>query len=364
MHTLFSDTRIFQAGTTQLPNWNNARQNIYTEINKLVRYYREARERVTNNNPLVKLLKADSTPLYANADYTIELARNRWLKDAELYGINTPFRKASYLPDNIAYPNNVKEYVAMDDSIPYGNEVKINWKQLGPIKVIDHPYADLNLSVPNGRFQGEPIYGNSIFLSINIPMLVLQYRLWQKHEAEPQNLDVEDPAVFLVRYPLMNLMNSHMDLVLRNRFLNFYYGREPEQFKVLRQGGVAVNDTSNFVDRSLRECVKVITSKDLNFFELNQQVPQLSYANMAQSLVLPDMSYTRTVRWVYDASRITWYCFLVDYNNTRRMSKNNDAIDHMRRRLRSMDNDREFQEAVGFNAESAYGRLRSLIVLQ
>ena len=107
---------------------------------------------------------------------------------------------------------------------------------------------------------------------------------------------------------------------------------------------------------------KVITSKDLNFFELNQQVPQLSYANMAQSLVLPDMSYTRTVRWVYDASRITWYCFLVDYNNTRRMSKNNDAIDHMRRRLRSMDNDREFQEAVGFNAESAYVRLRSLLL--
>lgn len=364
MHTLFSDPRVYTAGTIQLPNWNNARQNIYSEINKLARYYRGARERVTNSNPLVKILKTDSTPLYANADYTLEAARDRWLKEAELFGINTPFRKASYLPDNIAYPSNVKEYVAMDDSIPYGNEVKINWKKLEPIRVLDHPYADLNLSVPNGKFQGDAIYGNNVFLSINIPLLVLQYRLWQEFEAKPQNLDTEDPSVFLTRYPLLNIINSHMDIVLRNRFLNFYYGREPAPFKAIRQGGVAVNDTSNFVDRSLRECVKIITSKDLNFIELNQQVPQLSFTNVAQSLVLPEMSYTRTVRWVYDASRISWYCFLVDYNNQRGMTKNNDQIDHMRRRIRIMENDREFQEAVGFNAEGAYTRLRNVLFVR
>lgn len=361
MHTLFSDPRVYTAGTTQLPNWNNARQNIYAEVNKLVRYYRHARERVANSNPLVKILKTDSTPLYANADYTLEVARDRWLKDAELFGINTPFRRASYLPDNLAYPNNVKEYVAMDDSIPYGNEVKLNWKKLEPIKVLDHPYADLNLSIPNGKFQAEAIYGNSVFLSINIPVLVLQYRLWQEYEAKVQGIEVDDPAVFLMRYPLLNIMNSHMDIVIRNRFLNFYYGREPTPFKVLRQGGVVVNDTSNFVDRSLRECVKVISSKNLNFIELNQQVPQLSYTNVAQALVLPDMSYTRTLRWIYDASRINWYCFLVTYNNEHSMTKNNDQIDHMRRRIRIMENDKEFQEAVGFNAENAYVRLRGLL---
>ena len=32
MHTLFSDTRIFQAGTTQLPNWNNARQTFIPRL--------------------------------------------------------------------------------------------------------------------------------------------------------------------------------------------------------------------------------------------------------------------------------------------------------------------------------------------
>lgn len=363
MHTLFSTPNGFNAGVSTLPNWNNARQNLYTEINKLVRYFRESSEWVKNTNTLVKILKSDNTQLYDNTDYTLEAARDRWLKDAETFGINTPYRRANYMPDNVAYPNNVKEYIAMDDSIPYGSEVKIKWRDLEPIKVLDHPYHDLNLSIPNGKFQGEKSLVDSVFLSINIPLLVLQYRLWQRYEAERLNIDPDNPAMFLARYPLVNIMNTHMDIVLRNRFINFYYGIEPLPFKVLRQGGVVVNDTSNFVDRSLREAVKIISSKDLRFFELNQQIPQLSTANVAQSLVLPDMSYTRAIRWVYDASRINWLSFLVKYNNDRGLMSNNSELDYMRRRFRIMANDKEFQSAVGLNAESHYSKLRSLLGL-
>lgn len=361
MHTLFSEPNTFNAGVKTLPNWNNARQNLYTEINKVVRHFRQAREWLPNTNPLVKILNADHTPLYENADHTIEAARNRWLKDAETFGINTPFRKANYMPDNIAYPNNVREYVAMDDSIPYGNEVKIKWQTLEPIRVLDHPYHDLNLALPNGKFQGDKSLEDSVFLSINIPLLILQYRLWQKHEALKTGIDPESPHVFLVRYPLTTIMNSHMDIVLRNRFINFYYGIEPTKFRTIRQGGVAVNDCSNFVDRSLRECVTIVTSTDMRFFELNQQIPQLSDTSVANTLVLPDMSYTRALRWVYDASRINWLAFLVRYNNDRNMSKNKAEIDFMRRRFVLMSNDKEFQTAVGLNAESHYSKLRSLL---
>ena len=361
MHTLFSNPRNFNAGVTTLPNWNNARQNLYTEINKLVRYFRAAREWVPNTNPLVKLLKADNTPLYSNADYTLETARNRWLTDAETFGFNTPDRKANYMPDNVAYPSNVKEYIAMDDSIPYGEEIKLRWQQLEPIKVLDHPYNDLNLSIPNGKFTGDSNGGQSVFLSINIPMLVLQYRLWQKYEAVKAGIDPDNPAVFLVRYPLLNLINSHMDIVLKNRFISFYNNDEPAPFKVIRQGGVVVNNTANFVDRSLRECVKLISSRDLTFGELNQQIPQLSMTCVSDTLVLPDMSYTRPLRWVYDASRVNWFCFLIQYNQDRNMSKNINSIDYMRRRIRIMLTDKEFQTAVGLDAESHFGKLRSLL---
>lgn len=361
MHTLFSLNNSFNSGVTTLPNWNNARQNLYNEINKLVRYFRNAREWVPNTNPLVKILKSDHTPLYDNVDYTLEAARNRWLRDAETFGINTPFRKANYMPDNIAYPNNVREYVAMDDSIPYGSEVKIKWQSLEPIKVLDHPYHDINLSIPNGKFTGEKSLIDSIFLSINIPVLILQYRLWQKYEAPKQGIDPDSPAVFIARYPLTNIMNSHMDIVLRNRFVNFYYGIEPIPFRTIRQGGVVVNDCSNFVDRSLREAVKIISSKDMRFFEVNQQIPQLSAANVSDTLVLPDMTYTRSLRWIYDASRINWLSFLVRYNNDRNLSKNNYEIDYMRRRFRIMQTDKEFQTAVGLDSESHFGKLRSLL---
>lgn len=361
MHTLFSGSKQFNTGVSNLPNWRNAKQAIYNEMNKRVSFYRASRNWVFNNNLLVKILKSDNTPLYANADHTLEAARDRWLNDASVFGLNTPYRKASYLPDNIAYPATVKEFVALDDSLPYGNEVKIKWKLLEPIRVLDHPFADLDLFIPNGHFKGNAKGSTSVFLSINLPLLVLQYRLWQKYEAVQDGINPDDAAVFLMRYPLTNIMNSHMDIVIRNRFVDFYNGVEPKAFDSSRQGGVVVNNVANFVDAALRHCVKIVSSTDLTFAALNQQVPQVSYDNVAQSLILPDMTYTRPLRWVYDASRVNWYSFLVQYNNDRGLHKNIQEIDYIRKRLGFMENDKEFQTAVGLDATSYYGKLRKLV---
>ena len=354
MHNLFNDPVIFNYGTSNLPGWNDARLKIYAEANKVVRHYRNSRERCTNSNILVQILKSDRTPYYQNADYILENARNQWLNSADNFGISTISRKAANSPTNIIYPHNVKEYLVMDDSFPVGQEIKIHWRDLEPIKVLDHPYADLNLSIPNGKFDGEPIYGDSVFISINIPVLILQYRIWQKFEAERDGIDPNSPEVFLMRYPLVNILNSHLDCVLRNRLIMFYQQKEPAPFKVIRQGGVVVNDTSNFVDRSLRACVKILTTKKLTFDGVNQQVPQLSSDCVAQSLLLPSMSFTRSVRWVYDASRVKWLWFLTMYNNDQNISSNNTIIEYIRRRIRVMKNDSEFQTCIGLNPHSVY----------
>lgn len=361
MHNLFNNTRLFNSGVQVLPEWNNARQAIYAELQKLQRYFSESSEWVLNTHPLVKLLKDDTTPLYDNADYTIELARNTWLEKAEMFGISTPHRRANYMPNNIAYPNNVNEYLVMDDSIPNGLDAKLKWKRLEPIRVLDHPYDDLNLAVPNSRFIGDIKYGNKAYICINIPVLILQYRLWQHYEAERGGLDPDSPHIFLARYPLFNIINSHMDIAIRNRLITHYNQATPAPFKRLRVGGVSVNDTSHYVDRSLLACMKIITSESMTFDAINQQVPQLSLPSMAQSLILPEMTYTRSVRWVYDASRITWLGFLADYQNTHGNEKNREAIAYMQRRVKSMRNDREFYDNFGIGADSAYGRLCALL---
>ncbi len=363
MHNLFNNPRIFNSGVQTLPGWNNARETIYTELGKLARYFRESSEWILNTHPLVKLLKSDTTPLYENADNTLEAARSRWLSDAEMFGISTPYRRANHVPNNIAYPNNINEYVALDDSIPLGSEIKTKWQHLEPIRVLDHPYADLNLGIPNSRFIGDPVNGNKAYICINIPVLILQYRMWQKYEAERTGIEVDAPHIFLSRYPLFNLVNSHMDVVIRNRFIQHYNQQEPAPFKRLRVGGVAVNDTSHYVDRSLLALVKILTSGKYTFNEINQQVPQLSFTNVSQTLILPEMTYTRSIRWVYDASRLNWLSFLAEYHQTHGTDKNREDIDTIRRRLKEMRTDREFYDTFGIGADTAYAKLSSLVGL-
>lgn len=361
MHTLFNNPRMFNLGAQNLPGWNNAREALYKELNKLARYFRESSEWVLNTHPLVKLLKSDNTPLYQNADTTLEVARNRWLEDAELFGISTPYRRMTNVPNNIAYPNNINEYLVMDDSIPLGNEIKYNWKLLEPIKVLDHPYCDLNLGIPNSRYTGENVFGNKTYICINIPVLILQYRLWQHYEAERNGIDPESPHMFLSRYPLFNIVNSHMDIVLRNRFIQHYNQVEPTAFKSLRVGGVAVNNTSHYVDRALLHAVKIISSGSFTFNEINQQIPQLSMGNVAQTLILPEMTYTRSVRWVYDASRLSWLNFLAQYQNDHGNEKNRQDIEFMKRRIKTLRNDREFYDNIGIGVDTTYGKLSSLL---
>lgn len=361
MHTLFNEPYGFNSGVQNLNGWNNARTNIYTELNKVADYYHEAADWLPNHHPLVKILKDDHSMLYEDANNTFIDARNRWLRDANMYGINTVYRRAASTIGNIAYPRNIKEILVMDDSTMDVNQAKLTWKDLAPIKVLDHPYSDLALCIPNGNYQNPNGISGVAFITINIPLLILQYRLWQKYEAERNGFDKDNPAIFLVRYPLFNIINSHMDVIIRNRFMKFYQKQEPDKFYKAYQGGVVVNDTSNMVDRALRHCADIVRKTPMRFVELHQQIPQLSVDNLQNSLILPDMSFTRTVRWVYDASRVNWYCFLLQYNEELKNSKNIAEIEHMRRRVKLMINDKEFTEAFGINSENHYHRLKSLL---
>lgn len=361
MHNLFNDPKMFHTGTLTLPGWNNGRKAIYDELNKLSRYFRDTSQWVKNNHPLVKLLKEDDTMLYENADNTIEIARDTWLSKAEMFGISTPYRSVSHVTNNICYPQNVCEYLVMDDSIPLGSDAKFNWHNLEPIRILDHPYDDLNMSIPNGKFIGTPKRGKNVFIAINIPILILQYRLWQKYEAERNGIDPESPHIFLSRYPLFNVVNSHMDIVLRNRFIAHYLDLTLEPFKQVRSGGVAINDVSNYVDRSLLSAVTNICKGRYTLEEVNLHVPQLTVNNVADSLLLPEMTYTRSVRWAYDASRINWLEFLVQYNQDHPSEKNRNYLDYMRRRIRSMRNNKEFIESIGIGSDTTYGKLCNLL---
>lgn len=361
MHNLFNTQTSISDVTHTLNGWNNARKALYAEMNKLASRFREASDWLNNSHPLVQLLTADRTPLLKDADSMIDMARRRWLRDAQLYGISTIYTRVNSRADNIAYPNTVREYLAMDDSIPYGNEIKLNWKDLEPIKVLDHPYYDLNLSIPNGKFTGEMRGQPIACISINIPVLVLQYRMWQKYEAERQGIEIDNPAIFLIRYPLFNILNSHMNVVIKNRLELHYRDVEPAKFKRLNTGGVAVNDTSHYVDRALLHLTGIMKNGKFRFDEINALVPQLSLTSVKDTLYLPEMTFTRSVRWAYDLSRLRWLAFLLEYNEEVSSERNRDELAYVQRRLKVMKNDREFYESLGVTEDGLYARIEKLV---
>lgn len=362
MHTLFINPPSHQYNRPHITGWDHAIHQLFTNVNKRVDYFRTTTEWLENNHPLIKLLKDDNTMFSKNIDNMLNSARNFWNTRMHHYGINSVFNKVSNPPSNMLYPTTIREYVVSDDSIPYGNDVMLNWRLLEPIKIIDHPYCDLNLCIPGLRFIGESLDKEmSATIIINVPMLVAQYKLWLEYEFKSTGLTIDNaPRAFLSRYPITNTLRSHLDIVIRNRLIAHYDGKSLPAFRQIKTGVAVVNDVSNYVDRSLKHCVQILKDGMFNFREMNSFIPQVSCSSVAESLQLPQMSYTRQCRWVYDGSRLRWLAFLLRYNNDKNIQKNIADIEFIKRRIKNMQTDREMMD--GFNPRPhVYQELESLL---
>lgn len=331
-------------------------------LNKRIDYFRTTIEWLPNNHPLIKLLKDDNTPFSKNIDNMLSSARNCWNSKIHLYGINSVYQRVNSPIGNMLYPTTVVEYVVCDDSVPYGNDVMLNWRLLEPIKVIDHPYCDLNMMIPGLNFSGDTVDSDMVAtIIINVPMLIAQYRLWMEYEFKSTGLtDGDAPRAFLSRYPITNVIRSHLDIVIRNRIIALYHNKQLPAFRQIRTGVAVINNVSDYVDRSLKHCVGIIKNGAYSFRELNSFIPQISNGSIAETLQLPQMSYTRQCRWVYDGSRLRWLTFLLQYNNDKNVQKNITEIEFIRRRLRYMKNDREILDGYG-NRMDAFNKLEELL---
>ena len=100
-----------------------------------------------------------------------------------------------------------------------------NWQRIMPVKVLRHSRSDLGLNLPNGINTG--IEDGLAIISINIPMLAVQYRAFRLNEMEVTAGDNESQRSimqFIHMYVLPNMLESHLDYAIFNRMRNLELG--------------------------------------------------------------------------------------------------------------------------------------------
>lgn len=337
MYELFNQSPRYTLGTWVVPEWRYIRDGLHVEYSKLEPHYRNTAAPLHNSHTLVKILLTLNTPMMPNRMKMADLIRNEVSSKLTSYGLTSSINKGKVPDQPQFYNNNVTEFLIYDDTDFDEDDTAVNWETAQPIKVHHHPFNDITLQLPNGKYQGGNTQGFAV-ITINIPMLVIQYRAWQSWYTS-QGLPLQTCHFFLSRYPIFNLIKSHTDVAIRNRACDIFNKKPLTPFS--RTHPVAINDYSHNIDRNLGLVMGYFDKGTYEFEKIVECIPAVFNRNQAEVLPLPDIAPTRYVRWMMDLTRAPLLNFLVNYNNAKPNYRNLEDLVRIRRRLIEIRNDRE-----------------------
>ena len=302
MYTLFNQPIVFNPALNKVTGWNETRRNVLEEMNRLAKFYHYTAQWSRNTNVINRILDTLDVSPNKDKDYVAQLTREEFAPKIGLFGLFSSTITSRIQPYAQFYNQSCLEVLVYDDSYFDANKAKGNWQQLEPIKVLDHPFDDINLSIPNFDYQSAGNNSGLVFISINVAMLVVQYHYWVESLTEVEPDITTAKAQFIMRYPIFNSLKTHLDISIRNRFFKLYNNEPVSNF--LKIHPVMLRDYSRLMDNALRNACTTIRGKSLTYNELLQQIPAVSYENQLQVLKLPEITPTRPVEWALDLTRM------------------------------------------------------------
>ena len=313
MQNFFNQTSLHYGVKTNA-DWYNAKLRLEQNLTTIIEYYRTRPMRVKSNHFLVSLLNSIPVSPYLNTDRYIAGVEANVIKLGMTFKMTSPMHKGQ-MHDGIFYGKNVKEVIVSSDEYfdPF-TEVK-RWRDIEAVKVLSHPRSDLTCMLPNGS--DSSFESGVAVIVVNIPLLALQYKCFVIDQFMKLNACVIASALtvehFIHMYVLPNVLKSHLDYVIFNRFNNFVNGA-PQGVSKLKHPFVLMK-TANMLDTSLKTIYTQIynTKRDMKAFL--QSIPCVSSVNLEEALKLPEIVEVRQYTWVEVLARIDCLLMLSKLRN-------------------------------------------------
>lgn len=314
-------------------------------VETVISYYRRSPFAVKSQHLLVRLLHAITTPqsqellrYYDNVD-TIALNIGQTL------GLTSPISKGR-LWDGVFYGKGNVEILFADNESFNPIDADDDWENLEPIKVLRHPRSDLNMNIPDGNNTG--IEQGIVVISINIPMLAIQYRAFRREEAKfafSTGNNERSIMQFIHMYPLTNMIRSHLDVAIFNRF--------DKTFRGLPIGEHAVKHPFYLIDyRKEMDLFIDLTLESLQdtakgFYDVLRTIPAVSQDNMVEVMRLPDVATTRQIVWALLITRLPALLFLFESAKLHPSTKNGMEVNAIRRHLTQLRAENVIRSVLG-----------------
>lgn len=340
MYSLFSAPPRPLGGQIVSPRFKDVEAKILHDVGHVVDYYRYGTFFSKTDHLLLRLIQSVGVPLSYDLDHYYDIASARALTAANSVGMTSSL-SAGRWHDSVFYGGCLELIIAFCGQ-ERPSELAKDWKNLQPVKVLEHPVSNLGYTLPNGKMNNDE-YGLAI-ISVDIPMLMVQYRgfILEQHarrlEGDETRLGVRD---FIGKFVIPNMLYSQTDLVLFNRVYNLFY--QQPMGEVMRKHPFYITDYTELLDKGLLEIIKRITTLKMRYRDVLEQIPKV-YNDYPYRM--PDIAETRQVYWALFLTRLRQMSFLFDINGEDGRHYNQASLNELKIDLKRFKSENIFKSVL------------------
>jgi hypothetical protein len=334
-------------GIKKPSDWIYLDLGLKRNLRQVIMYYRRNPMAVNSEHFLVRLLQSIAVPQSLNLERYYSNVDAMALNFSMSLGMTSSIYNGK-LFNSVFYGNSDEILIANSDSFDI-NEAQNNWENLEPIKVLRHPVSNLNLNLPDGTINSTE--SGLAVISINIPMLAIQYRAFRLEEMVETTTDTgiqfesqKSVMQFIHMYVLPNMLYSHLDYVIFNRIYNLEFGI-PFGESVKKHPFYITDFTSklNYFHNTILDQLRK-TNKD--FSGILQSIPTITKHSLFEVMMLPSIAITRQVSWAIFISRLSELLFLFRLSKESHGNKNQSEIGRVLRQLTMYKSDNLFRSML------------------
>lgn len=329
MYSLFSTPPKKLGGSIQLPRFHDVEKAVVRDIERITDYCRYGSFAVKTNHFLVRLILSMNLPLEYDSVQYYGLANQRALYVANSLGLTSSISKGRLHQGE--FYHGCDEVIIAHLGEDLASELEKNWRDLTPVRPLDHPLTNMGYTVPDG-IEKNTETGLAV-IGIDIPMLMMQYRgfrLDQMARSAAGSDESLGPHHFVYRYVLTNMIKPQTDLVIFNRLFNLMNGIPMGE--CIKRHPFHVTDAREHLDRQLEEVLERLQKLALPYQNVIEQIPRV-FNN--RPFDMPDVAETRQVWWALFTARYKAMDFLWDVCGERGRRLNGSLVNQLKLDVKS-----------------------------
>lgn len=358
MYQLFKDYPIQRNTKVDAADFLFVRKTILRELARITTYYTNSNFVVDGDHLINQLLLQLNVSLSRDLESYVRACGQETERLARAFKLIHPTVSDPRPHQGTFYNNNTQEFIILHATEFDFNTAYDKWDKLVPIKVHSHCFTDTTGQLPDGSYKNSIGESGYAVISINMPMLALQYRAWIEKVRRHQ--EVKDQSVnFLFQYPITNMVYRHMDLVIVNRMINKY--REQPVAKYQRMHPIATIDIDERLDSVLDKRIDYIKKGEYKFDQLFTIFNCLKKPDWLTILRPIDVAPVRSVKWVLELQILNYFQFFLEVRRDAKGSYNNREITRSLRDLINLSNDTTYFKSAHRDLQLKMDDIKSLM---